>query len=194
MDIKYKELLKDQIIFVILPILAVGGLCYGIYLGGNELSKDTSEYIKQSTELTSQLQAKNQLEKRVAEQKAEVRDPDLKQVLELKGVNFGTEASFAPLFDNVIDVAKATGIRIRSVRYDYAPSGDPIFASKLKNYNVCELTATVVGKYSEIQSFLKTLLNERYLIGLSHVEIVSWRRDKTILIANLKIRFYTRTT
>jgi len=93
----------------------------------------------------------------------------------------------------MIKIARTSGIRIRAVDYNYAPESDPIFGAKIPNVNVCELDTTIVGTYSQIQTFLKTLLSENYLVNISKLEIVSWRRDKSILIANLQLRYYTKT-
>ena len=65
------------------------------------------------------------------------------------------------------------------------------FVSSNKKITLCGCKG--VGKYSEIQTFLKTLLSETYLVNFAQIEIVSWQRDKSVLIANLKLRFYTRT-
>lgn len=193
MQIDYQQLFKDQAVFLLLPIallvVFIGGSAYtGITAVSN--MADYNAKTKQVAELTQQ---KTNLEAQLAQQQVEEKSPDVKQIFELQGMQFGVDASFAPLFDNMITVAKESGIRIRSVDYNYSPEKDPIFAAKLSGYNVCELDMTIVGKYSEIQTFLKTLLAEKYLINVAQLEIVSWQRDRSVLIANLKLRYYTRT-
>lgn len=193
MQINYQDLLKEQIVFLLIPLVLllvlIGGGGYGVFQAFSNIGK-FSNNSKQVQELTDK---KIALEAKLAQQKDEEMNPNVKKIFELEGMKFGTDASFAPLFDNVITLAKESGIRIRSVDYNYAPEKDPIFAAKLPGYNVCELDTTVVGKYSEIQTFLKTLLSETYLVNFAQIEIVSWQRDKSVLIANLKLRFYTRT-
>lgn len=193
MQINYQDLLKEQIVFLLIPLVLllvlIGGGGYGVFQAFSNIGKFGNN-SKQVQELTDK---KIALEAKLAQQKDEEMNPNVKKIFELEGMKFGTDASFAPLFDNVITIAKESGIRIRSVDYNYAPEKDPIFAAKLPGYNVCELDTTVVGKYSEIQTFLKTLLSETYLVNFAQIEIVSWQRDKSVLIANLKLRFYTRT-
>ena len=193
MQINYQDMLKEQIVFLLIPVvllvLLIGGGGYGIFLTFTNIS-NYSNNSKQVQELTDK---KQNLEAQLQQQKVEEANPNVKKIYQLEGTKFGPEASFAPLFDNVITVAKESGVRIRSVEYNLKPEKDPIFAAKIAGYNVCELETTIVGKYSELQTFLKTLLSEKYLINLAQIEIVSWQRDKSVLIANLKIRFYTKT-
>lgn len=193
MQINYKDMLKEQIVFFLIPLVLVfvliGGGGYTVYNAFNNVASFNSK-IKTAGELE---QKKADLEAQLEQQKFQEKNPEVKKIFELAGMTFGIDASFAPLFDNMLSVAKESGIRIRSVDYNYAPENDPIFAAKQNGYNVCELDMTVVGKYSEIQTFLKTLLSEDYLVNLARIEIVSWQRDKSVLISNLKLRFYTRT-
>ncbi len=193
MQINYQDMLKEQIVFLLIPVvllvLLIGGGGYGIFLTFTNVNS-YSNNSKQVQELTDK---KQNLEAQLEQQKIEEMDPNIKKIYKLEGEKFSNEASFAPLFDNLLTIAKESGIRIRSVDYNFQPEKDPIFAAKLNGYNVCELETTVVGKYSEIQTFLKTLLSEKYLVNFAQIEIVSWQRDKSVLIANLKIRFYTKT-
>lgn len=193
MQIDYQQLFKDQAVFLLLPIVLlavfIGGSVYtGITTVGN-----ISDYNNKTKTIAELTQQKANLEAQLEQQQREEKSPDVKKIFELQGMQFGVDASFAPLFDNMITVARESGIRIRSVDYNYSPENDPIFAAKLTGYNVCELDTTIVGKYSEIQTFLKTLLAEKYLINVAQLEIVSWQRDRSVLIANLKLRYYTRT-
>ena len=193
MQINYKDMLKEQIVFFLIPLI----LLFVLIGGGVYTVRDAFNHMLSFNSKTKTLgeleQKKIDLEAQLEQQKVQEKNPEVKKIFELAGMTFGVDASFAPLFDNMLTIAKDSGIRIRSVDYNYAPEKDPIFAAKQSGYNVCELDMTVVGKYSEIQTFLKTLLSEDYLINLAQIEIVSWQRDKSVLIANLKLRFYTRT-
>lgn len=193
MQINFKDLAKEQIVFIILPIILLAFGIAGIVQFGMDANEKFKEMTTKTQELESKEQEKQSLEVKLSEIKKEEESPDAKKIYTLEGMRFGTGASFAPLFDDMIAIAKGAGIRIRSVDYNYSPTGDPIFDAKPQGVNVCELSTTIVGKYSEIQAFLKTLLSEPYLVNIAQVEIVSWQRDKSVLIANLKIRYYTKT-
>ncbi len=191
--INYRDLIKEQHIFVFLPlIILIASLAGTIGFGGTYMSVH-SDLSNKTQEYETLVAKKTQLQADIAKQKREENSPDIKKIYTLEGLRFGSNASFAPLFDDMVSIAKASGVRIRSVDYNYAPEGDPIFSAKVTGVNVCELTTTIVGNYSAIQAFLKTLLAETYLINIAEVEIVSWKRDKSVLIANLKLRYYTKT-
>ncbi len=118
---------------------------------------------------------------------------DGKKIYELEGAQFSPEASFAPLFEVVLSIAQNSGVRIRSIDYNYAPESDPVFAAHLPEYNVCELGIVAVGTYSQLQNFFKGLMKDSNLNYLAEVEMQPWEKDRTILISNVKVRLYTKT-
>ncbi len=194
MQINFKDLIKDQAIYIgIAGLSAV--LCVGLVLFLVTGCFDAmGSYNKQSSKLNQLKKEVASLKEQVAQKEADrLNNPPAKKILELKGNNFGTDASFAPLFDNVISLAKVSGIRIRSVGYNYTPENDPVFKAGMQGHNVCELQMTVVGNYSQVQAFMKNVLAQNYLVNIAKIEIVSWKRDQSVLIANLNIRFYTKT-
>lgn len=193
MDINFKNFLKEQLILLIIMVLILSGLIFGTVVGVMTFVSSSGDVNDKSQQVAELQEKKTGLEAQLAKLSKEEESDDIKHIFELKGATFGVEASFAPLFDNMIKIAKASGIKIRSVDYNYAPEADPVFSAKIPNVNVCELNTTIVGTYSEIQTFLKTLLFEDYLVNIAKMEIVSWRRDKSILIANLQLRYYTKT-
>lgn len=118
---------------------------------------------------------------------------DGKVIFEAPDMQFSPDASFAPLFELVLTIAQQSGIRIRAIDYNYSPQEDAIFAAKLEGYNTCELNMVIVGSYTEIQTFLKTIMKEQYVTNLAEVELNPWDKDKKVLIAKVKLRLYTRT-
>lgn len=193
MDINFKDLVKEQIVFILMPIILLALLIGGIVYFGHTSYTGIDSYNKKSKEVTALQDKKADLEIKVQVQKMEDLKPDKKKIFELEGLQFSTDASFAPLFDDMLTIAKGSNVKIRSINYNYAPSEDPIFSAKLPGFNVCELNATLVGNYNELRTFLKSLLAKEYLVNIAELEIVSWQRDKRVLIANTKLRFYTKT-
>ncbi len=193
MQINFNEIVKEQLVFVALPIMVIALGIIGIGYFANSAFGNIKSYNDKTAQIQTLTEQKTQLEADLARLIKEEANPEAKKVFTVEGLKFGVEASFAPLFDDMITIAKASNIRIRSVDYNYAPQDDEIFKLKVDGLNTCELTTTIVGTYSEIQTFLKTLLSEDYLVNIAQVEIVSWQRDKSVLIANLKIRYYTKT-
>ena len=192
MQINYQDLFKEQAVFIGLPIILIVVFIMGLGYTGNQSFVNIKKYNDNAAQVETLTQKKLDLEAQLKAQEKEEADPNTKKIFAPEG-GFGVDASFAPLFDNMLTIAKNSGIKIRSVDYNYAPEKDPVFAAKIDGINVCEFSATIVGKYSEIQTFLKAMLSEYYLVNMAELEIISWKRDKSILIANIKLRFYTRT-
>ncbi len=192
MQINYQDLFKEQAVFIGLPIILIVVFIMGLGYTGNQSFVNIKKYNDNAAQVETLTQKKLDLEAQLKAQEKEEADPNTKKIFAPEG-GFGVDASFAPLFDNMLTIAKNSGIKIRSVDYNYAPEKDPVFAAKIDGINVCEFSATIVGKYSEIQTFLKAMLSEYYLVNMAELEIISWQRDKSILIANIKLRFYTRT-
>lgn len=150
----------------------------------NSSKKELSE--KQATENNLRIQAE-------LSNKAKAPVVDGKKIYELEGAQFSPEASFAPLFEVVLSIAQNSGVRIRSIDYNYTPETDPVFAAHLPEYNVCELGIVAVGTYSQLQNFFKGLMKDSNLNYLAEIEMQPWEKDKTILISNVKVRLYTKT-
>ncbi|MBR1616718.1 hypothetical protein IJ670_01055, partial [bacterium] len=102
-------------------------------------------------------------------------------------------ASFGIMFENVLANITNSGLRIRSIDYNYAPTEDKVLEAKAPGYNACELSFVAVGNYSQLQTFFKNIAKENYLSGINEIYIEPYDADKTILIARFKIRLYTKT-
>lgn len=193
MDINYKSLLKEQIIFLLLPVIALVVLIGGSGFMGYKAVVTFDDSNKKQAQVQTLTDERNSLQAKLTEQQNAPVDLNAKKIYSLESAQFGVDASFAPLFEHMLNVAKLSGIRIRSVDYNFEPAEDPIFKLKIEGHNVCELSTVVVGNYTSLQAFLKTMLSEDYLVNLVQVELIPWKRDKSVLIAYLKLRFYTKT-
>lgn len=196
------EFLKRVGIVFFLPLLVMLGGCYALYTNAmphfwEDYISDTAgdHYVKtvrlKGNIATRELELQEARVRR-AERKRNAIPPE-KVIYEPKGLQFGADASFAPLFENAIETAKGSGIRIRSITTTERPSTDPIVASGLQGYNVQEIDIVAVGTYSEFQAFYKNVLREYYLTYFAEIEVKPWELDKSVLISNIKLRLYTKT-
>ena len=186
-------------LYLAIPILP---LAMGLYFCGPLVMPTYDAYNSNTEMVANVLNAQSELENlkavkiaREAAEKAKLANAQSadKVIYQPQGLSFGSDASFAPLFEIVIDLAKNSGIRIRSIVYNYSPADDPIVVAKLDGYNVCELGITAVGSYGQFQNFFKGIVREHYLAYLAEAEMKPWENDKSVLITNLKIRLYTKT-
>lgn len=188
------QIIKDNILSLIIVIVVIAlGFKYvpPEVTKAINLSKQTSaakQELIQKENNASSLRAQAE-----AAARAKVPPKDGKKIYELEGAQFSAEASFAPLFEVVLSIAQSSGIKIRSISYNYSPESDPVFAAHLPEYNACELQIQAIGSYSQLQTFFKGLMKDNNLNYLAEVEMQPWEKDKTILITNVKIRLYTKT-
>ncbi len=188
------QIIKDNILSLII-VIAV------ILLGFKYVPPEVTKAVNLAKSTSSAKQELVQKENNAsslraqaeAAARAKVPPKDGKKIYELEGAQFSAEASFAPLFEIVLSIAQNSGIKIRSINYNYSPESDPVFAAHLPEYNVCELQIQAIGSYAQLQGFFKGLMKDNNLNYLAEVEMQPWEKDKTILIANVKIRLYTKT-
>ena len=188
------QIIKDNIFSfaIVLVVLALGiKFVPPEFTKAVELAKSTS--AAKQVLIQKESDASNLRAQAIAAAKAKVAPKDGKKIYELEGAQFSAEASFAPFFEIVLSIAQSSGIRIRSIDYNYAPESDPVYAAHLPEYNACELRIQAIGSYAQLQAFFKGLMKDNNLNYLAEVEMQPWEKDKTILITNVKIRLYTKT-
>ena len=188
------QIIKDNIFSfaIVLVVLALGiKFVPPEFTKAVELAKSTS--AAKQVLIQKESDASNLRAQAIAAAKAKVAPKDGKKIYELEGAQFSAEASFAPLFEIVLSIAQSSGIRIRSIDYNYAPESDPVYDAHLPEYNACERRIQAIGSYAQLQAFFKGLMKDNNLNYLAEVEMQPWEKDKTILITNVKIRLYTKT-
>ena len=191
-----QKLLEENLLFLIIPIiiLAAGGWYAWQY--GNEAYMTHNAVIEKQQEVETKKQRVEQL---IRERQANQVKPAQKKVAksgkviyEVLDQQFSPEASFGIMFENIISNITNSGIKIRSIEYNYQPQDDKVLAANAPGYNACELSFVTVGSYSQIQSFFKNITKENYLTNIYEVYIEPYDKNKTILIAKFKIRLYTK--
>lgn len=117
-----------------------------------------------------------------------------KIIFEPSGIQLGAGASFAQPFEEMIDTAKNSGVKIKSIKYNYKPEGDPMIAEDMPKYhNACEMKITTIGTYSQLKRFFASILSKPYLTRIVNIRIEPWGFDRSILVANFSLTLYTRT-
>ncbi len=190
-----EKLIKENIIWVILLLAVVIGGGYFTYDKGmnvlanmEDIKTKKQEFEKKDQTLQGLLKA--QEAKKMGKKK---QSESGKIIYKVMGAQFTSEASFGIMFENILSNIAASGIRIRSIDYNYAPQDDKILLTNIEGYNACELSFTAVGKYAQLQNFFKNIAKEKYLSSIQEIYLEPYDNDKSILIAKFKIRIYTQT-
>ncbi len=191
--------MEKQLKKYILPICLAGSillLAMTIVLFVKPMIEDfqTAKEQKESTIRQEQeLAKKNELLK-LEQEKEEMRLKSIKQIYQS---NITTEAEnlgvFGTMFEDIIKKVQYNGLLIRSIEYDLKPAFDPIYQNYAEDYNTCELKFFLVGKYSQLQSFLVDLNNTfPYLLTISKMDISAFSGNTDYLIIGLSLTLYSK--
>ena len=198
-----EKLIKEKLIILVLPLIVFGIFVYLLFAGPEQTN--CTQVLGKFEEISNKqndLATKRDKLKQLQDEKAASEQPKVeekkeaksgKKIYDVSGQQFSAEASFGIIFDNLIANVTNSGIRIRSIDYNYQPADDKILGTNLGGYNACEISFVTVGSYSQFQNFFKSIAKETYLSSIYEIYIEPYDKDKTILITRFKIRLYTRT-
>lgn len=188
-----EKLLKENLSYILIAVILFVAGIYGIWANGGVVINNINDMSSKKAELETK---KTTLDMLIAKQKAKETkqdNPNGKVIYEVLGQQFSPEASFGIMFENILSNITNSGVRIRSIDYNYKPTDDKILLANIQGYNACELSFVTVGKYTQIQTFFKNIAKEKYLSSINEVYIEPYDQDRSILIARFKIRLYTKT-
>lgn len=190
-----EKFIKDNLAYLLLVVIVFLGGIYLVYNVGSQAWNNMGEVKAKKEELTTKQQKLEQIrQQKMMSQKTEKKEVKSGKVIyEVLGQQFSAEASFGIMFENILANMSNSGIRIRSIDYNYSPADDLILQTNTPGYNACELSFVAVSTYTQLQTFLKNLAKENYLTSISEIYIEPYDKDKTILISRFKIRLYTKT-
>ena len=194
------KFIQDNILYILICIIIVGAGFYGIFQLGvkaigsfGEVASKRNEFNTKQQELNTIIKQK-QREKLAKENKLKKQTESGKVIYEVPGAQFTPEASYGIMFENVLASITNSGLRIRTIDYNYNNvADDKIKGSGAPGYNVCELGFVTVGTYPQLQSFFENITKEKFLSAITEIYLEPYDQDKTILIAKFKIRLYTKT-
>ena len=189
-----EKLIKDKILYILVVIVAIIGGLYGTWYFATLAIESHNEVVQKKAELETKQDKLEQIRRQKTSNVGKKKESESGKVIyEVLGEQFSPEASFGIMFENVLSNITNSGIRIRSIDYNYQPSDDKILFANVPRYNACELSFTAVGNYSQFQNFFKNIAKENYLSNIYEIYIEPYDKDKTILIVKFKIRLYTKT-
>ena len=103
-----------------------------------------------------------------------------------------TEDVIAGEFNEILELIRANQIKIRSMKSDYEPADDEFVKGAPSEYNVARLNLEMISNYISFNNFMKELYKHEHFLDLESIEIVPYKKDKTILLINFKIKLYAK--
>lgn len=190
-----EKIIKENLIYFLIVVVAILGGIYLVYNFGSQAVENMNGVRAKKEELANKQQNLEQIrQQKLLNQKSSKKErTSTKIIYEVLGQQFSPEASFGIMFENVLANITNSGIRIRSIDYNYSPTNDKIIDTNVPGYNACELSFVTVSTYSQLQTFLKNIAKENYLTSITEIYLEPYDKDKSILISRFKIRLYTKT-
>ena len=195
MDSEKLKQFMIPLLIVIVTFVAV------FYLGSNTVTKfqkyssAKGEVQKKQTQLKEK---QTQLEK--AKAKAEEQKRKEQAANKNEGKQFyrpvmsglDTEAVIAGEFSEILELVRSNKIRVRAIKYDYDPQDDNFVKNAGSQYNVARLNMEMIGTYQEYDNFLKELYKHEHFLDIQSIEIVPYKKNKSILLINFKLKLYSK--
>ena len=100
--------------------------------------------------------------------------------------------NFNNMLDSVLEMAKQSGLKVKSIEFKSAPESDLIVQNHPNEYLVKMLSSQFIGTYTQFQSFMREIYRHQYLIGINDFKIVPYEFNKKVLIIDMNLTLYMK--
>lgn len=179
-------------IFLLVLVIALGAGIYYIVPKAQEVYNSYNAVKTQKAEVAS-LQAEVDSLKQKQQQEEVLAQQDAKPIYTNEAGSSGDAIStFGIMFEDIISAAKENKMKLYSIEYNTAPSGDVIYDNIKDYYNVCVVKLELIGTYSQFKSYFNIIYNYPYLINIARVDLTPYERNKKILKGKVDIALYSK--
>ena len=200
------DLLKNHLLHILFLVFLLIGALYFVYTyGAKQLVENKATLATEETNFNNiqkdyeALKEENDKKRRQQEEEERVRLENEKNQVEkpifktavVAGDSFSTNA---PLFEDIIRLLKANGLKLISVENKSSGVDDPIVQYSGSKFNSCQINMQILGSYNHFQKFLTHLYDYPYLIHITSLEVIPFDKDKKTLIFKLSLILYSETS
>ena len=108
--------------------------------------------------------------------------------------DIGNDTLFFTLYNDVLEMVHANSIKIKALDYVYNPNTDAFVEFGKDVYFVCDINMELVSNYVDLGKLLQDVYQYPYYIKINELNVKPYSKDKKILLSNLSLRLYARTT
>lgn len=101
-----------------------------------------------------------------------------------------SESILASEFTEILQLMTSNAIKTRAVKYTYDPADDNFIKGAGGKFSVCQLDMQMIASYANFKNFMKDLYKHEHYLDIANVEIVPYKKNKSILLINLKLKLY----
>ena len=108
--------------------------------------------------------------------------------------DLGNDTLFFTLYNDVLEMVNANGIKIKSIDYTHNPKGDSFVDFSKDVYFVCDINMELISNYVKLGKLIQDLYQYPYYIKINELKVKPYAKDKKVLFSNLSLRLYARTS
>lgn len=108
--------------------------------------------------------------------------------------DLGNDTLFFTLYSDLIEMIKSNSIKVKSMEYYYNPSDDAFVKYGKDIYFVCAIDMELISNYVNLGKFIQDIYQYPYYMSILKLNVKPYPKDKKILITNITLRLYTRTS
>ena len=189
---KYKRYYGLAILAVVVILL----LCLSYKL--IEPSFSNNQKLKADVvQKTSELEGKRNEKRKVQAKIKQIKDLNTsiqKKIYAPVESDLGNDTLFFTLYNDIIEMVHANSVRIKSIDYTYSPNDDKFVEHGRDLYFVCDVDMELVSNYVNLGKLIQDIYQYPYYVLIRNIEVVPYSKDKSILLTNMSLRLYARTT
>ena len=107
--------------------------------------------------------------------------------------DLGSDTIFFTLYSDLLEMIHSNSVKIQTLDYEYNPADDPFVKSGGAGFFVSEVNMKLIANYVNLGKLVQDLYQYPYYIRMISLSVKPYEKDKKILLANLKVRLYSRT-
>lgn len=188
---KYKRYM-GLIIFIIAVVIMINGAVFIIVPQYNHWTELKDNVVSVSETLQQKKQAKATIVAKLKKLQASILSSQ-KKIYSPVESKLDNDTLFFTLYSDLIEMARANTIKIKSIDYKYNPEGDIFVKQKGNKYFVCDVNLEVVSNYVNLGKFIQDIYQYPYYIKINSIDVVPYQQDKKILLSTISMRLYTHT-
>jgi Tfp pilus assembly protein PilO len=158
----------------------------------------TNEIETQESTLSQKRTAKATVESKIkklkdsiANSQKKIYSPDAEMGSNAQDVS---DTLFFTLYSDVLEMVRANSIKIKSMDYTSNPESDEFVKFGKDIYLVTDVNMELVSNYVQLGKLIQDLYQYPYYIRINDLSVTPYEKNKRILLTNLSVRLYSRTT
>lgn len=107
--------------------------------------------------------------------------------------DLGNDTLFFTLYNDIIEMVHANGVKIKSIDYTSNPESDEFVKFGKDVYFVCDVNMELVSNYVNLGKLIQDIYQYPYYIKINDLNVKPYNKDKKVLISTLNLRLYAHT-